>query len=1004
MPPQDDDLLRDAAEDHLVAAEAKVEAAVDTAVGTWLETVRFLILQAATEVAPNFTLAVDAWRGAEQVWLDQVDTVIIPAIAEAYRGEPLPVIADGVVKIGDEYGEQFRAAQRADEFGAYRAQGEYMRTVRDRFKIWPEGAFEDVRPELMESASEAESIEQVIDRVGRVLDIDKNSRTIKAEINVVEKRLMDDDLDPAIRKALAKQRRELWKAHDAEVSSWKWKARRIARTECLPADTPVSGANITAVYRRHYEGKWIKVKTRSGREISGTPNHPVLTVGGWKGLGQLTEADHLVCYSPSVEQAGSSRDEYIHDGPTTIGQIFDAAAAVVVPEREGSSETDFHGDGREGYVDVLRPHSLLRVGEFTALTEGSFNSNLSESDFRQVLGSAESRTFSSDLPVAYGMSSFQVSEWDSGLNEPALDDAIVDPERSGDLTLGNAGHVSVDDRLGVKVETTAGRSEPGGFTSGSAVNSSGSEYVVDGVAVAADGMGDSGGPETGFVELDDVVMVQVGTFSGHVYNLTCIEGYFSGPQGIVTSNTHGAVNAGQIAAARRRAAETGERLHKRWLGTKDDRTRASHRLADGQIVELDEKFQIDSYQLDFPGDPVGPGHVSINCRCSMRIEDEVTLQEQLQGPDGSMGEIRPGGVRLGPDDPYEVREALQRKQLVDGPGDVLAEYLALGGDRYLAEWGEVIVDDSERMARVADQLDDENRKFWQSIAERASLDLDEVIAIIAAARVYKRDRIGRFASTNSGGTTVSVDNGPLATSEHVEEQERMEPPEFDVLPKIDDGRDIGNLDELRARMDENVTNTNPRWEEGHQYQVNCQRCVQALELRDRGHDVTAAPMYEARHSPRDKWSSVVLDSQMDLQLLSNPEPNPIMRAMRAKKATRGLTEDVRLVHINMLWREKDGRPSKFTNSGTKEKTLADLEQQPPGSRGWVTNAWRDGGAHVWSWQVVDEPGSGTRLRFVDPQKKSLSVAHYLDESAQGSLSWIRVNDLVPQPDVLDMVE
>lgn len=696
MPPQDDDLLRDAAEDHLVAAEAKVEAAVDTAVDTWLETVRFLIMQAAAEVAPNFTLAVDAWRGAEKVWLDQVDTVIIPAIAEAYRGEPLPVIADGVVKIGDEYGEQFRAAQRADEFGAYRAQGEYMRTVRDRFKIWPEGAFEDVRPELMESASEAESIEQVIDRVGRVLDIDKNSRTIKAEINVIEKRLMDDDLDPAIRKALAKQRRELWKAHDAEVSSWKWKARRIARTE-----------------------------------------------------------------------------------------------------------------------------------------------------------------------------------------------------------------------------------------------------------------------------------------------------------------THGSVNAGQLARAR--ASGKG---FKRWLANKDVRTRDTHVIADGQIVNIADKFQVGlTSMLDFPGDGEAgaPGSEVINCRCTMQFFDFDEAHELDY--DDDYGKITPGKLRMGRDDPYEVREALQRKRLMDGPGDILAEYLALGGDRYLAEWGEVIVDDSERIARVADQLDDENRKFWQSIAERASLDLDEVIAMIAAAaRVYKRDSLGRFAATNSGGTTVSVDNGPLATSEHVEERAR--PERIEDLPRIEDGRDVRDPDEQLDRMDENVAATNPRWKEGDEYQVNCQRCVQALELRDRGYDVEAGPMYEPPWAPREKWSTVVLTDPVDLQMVMNP--NPIRYARKSQSITGGLSQDLRFTHINMLWTTKDGRPSKFTRSGTKEKTVADLEKQPRGSRGWVINEWDpasgNSGKHIFSWQVVDDPVTlGTRVRFVDSQKSGRNVSEYLDKS-RPTLAWMRVDDLVPAQTVLDMVE
>lgn len=337
------DLARQAAELRLQRAEEAVEAAVLDALGRWLETVRFLIIREAAEqlgvTAAGYndpSRAVDAASGAWNDWSKSVDDGIMPAVSVAF-------------------GEGFREQQRTNPGGSFRPESEYMATVHDRFKIWPEGAFEEVRPELVEALAESESIDQIRDRVGRVLNIDKDSRAIKADINAVEDRLMNDDtLDPQTRKELVAERRRLWKEHDAELSSWQWKARRIARTEA-----------------------------------------------------------------------------------------------------------------------------------------------------------------------------------------------------------------------------------------------------------------------------------------------------------------HGAVNAGQIVAARRRAAATGERLYKRWLGTIDARTRASHRVADGQIVELDEKFNVGGADLDFPGEAGGPAHEVINCRCSMRIEDEVTLQEQLQGPTGAAGKVFPGGVRLGPDSSPAVEQAIQ---------------------------------------------------------------------------------------------------------------------------------------------------------------------------------------------------------------------------------------------------------------------------------------------------------------------------------------------------------
>lgn len=254
------------------------------------------------------------------------------------------------------YGETFQALRRTTPGGSYRPQQEYLATVADRLRIWPEGAFEEIRPELLEALAESETMEEMTDRVGRVLNIDAGTRALRAEIRDVDRELDDDTLNPVARAELIARRRTLWAEHDETFSDWRWKARRIARTEAA-----------------------------------------------------------------------------------------------------------------------------------------------------------------------------------------------------------------------------------------------------------------------------------------------------------------GAVNSGQLAAAIEDEAETGERYHKRWLATDDVRTRATHRVADGQTVPLRGKFRVGGYLLDFPADPIviAP-HETINCRCALVIYDPDALQDELGGPDGSLGEIRPGGVRLGTDDPDAAAEAIRR--------------------------------------------------------------------------------------------------------------------------------------------------------------------------------------------------------------------------------------------------------------------------------------------------------------------------------------------------------
>ena len=56
---------------------------------------------------------------------------------------------------------------------------------------------------------------------------------------------------------------------------------------------------------------------------------------------------------------------------------------------------------------------------------------------------------------------------------------------------------------------------------------------------------------------------------------------------------------------------------KEWLSTKDSKTRDSHLHVDGQIVEMDEKFNVGGTSLKYPGDPNGDPSEIINCRCTI---------------------------------------------------------------------------------------------------------------------------------------------------------------------------------------------------------------------------------------------------------------------------------------------------------------------------------------------------------------------------------------------------
>lgn len=77
-----------------------------------------------------------------------------------------------------------------------------------------------------------------------------------------------------------------------------------------------------------------------------------------------------------------------------------------------------------------------------------------------------------------------------------------------------------------------------------------------------------------------------------------------------------AQNAGRLDSYIR-AEQMGIQLKKQWLATLDNRTRHTHAALDGQTRDNDKPFQVDGYEIMFPGDPSAPGHLVYNCRCTL---------------------------------------------------------------------------------------------------------------------------------------------------------------------------------------------------------------------------------------------------------------------------------------------------------------------------------------------------------------------------------------------------
>lgn len=105
----------------------------------------------------------------------------------------------------------------------------------------------------------------------------------------------------------------------------------------------------------------------------------------------------------------------------------------------------------------------------------------------------------------------------------------------------------------------------------------------------------------------------------------------------------GASNAGALGQMQ----ASGMQSTKTWLATNGDRTRPTHREANGQTVDLNEKFMVGGYPMDRPHDPNGPADEIINCRCTLTFEiadDDISatlVGNELVAPDVK---VMPGGI------------------------------------------------------------------------------------------------------------------------------------------------------------------------------------------------------------------------------------------------------------------------------------------------------------------------------------------------------------------------
>lgn len=134
-----------------------------------------------------------------------------------------------------------------------------------------------------------------------------------------------------------------------------------AHPNCLVGGAVVHGPKALASSARWYEGNVIEFETISGNRLTVTPNHPILTPEGWVNAGSLHEGGYVISSSFAKRPLHRAYpDDY--QIPALIENIVEslpgagAVASITVPV----AAVDFHGDGGGSKVCVIRANSLLQ--------------------------------------------------------------------------------------------------------------------------------------------------------------------------------------------------------------------------------------------------------------------------------------------------------------------------------------------------------------------------------------------------------------------------------------------------------------------------------------------------------------------------------------------------------------------------------------------------------------------------------------------------------------------
>lgn len=328
-------------------------------------------------------------------------------------------------------------------------------------------------------------------------------------------------------------RDRFYEANDDLIKAVVWTSTLDSRTThtCFPGSTPVLpiGA-LQGVSKRPFEGHIFVITTASGKQLSATGNHPILTARGWRPAKEIEPGKDVLCRLVG-DVAGLEADKDV-GVQTTLGALADAldkpAFAQVLAH--SSSEAEFHGDGSPGHYKVYVPSAL--GGYLGAELNACGRKDVGES---LLTGIQLGRLLSSiggerALLKRFCDTSFggMASEADATSAQPSVERAACDVEGAHDFDGAHSGSECGDDLgfIGAFSDLATPQCQHNALVF---------QEARDGGRCDPKVAGDACGRQPVCIVADNVVSVVSEFFAGHVFNLqTSSELYIAG--GFVVHN------------------------------------------------------------------------------------------------------------------------------------------------------------------------------------------------------------------------------------------------------------------------------------------------------------------------------------------------------------------------------------------------------------------------------------------------------------------------------------